>query len=175
MFLVRKLRLRSAQANGILLAAAAFAAGLAADSLLAPADSDRRAIPVPERQPVRASLRDGHPALVLRVIDGDTFEARVRVWPGMDVTTKVRLRGIDAPEMRARCDEERAKALAARETLAEMLDEGSVAITGVRQDKYGGRVDAAVSTAGTSDVADALLARGLVRAYAGRRRQSWCG
>jgi endonuclease YncB( thermonuclease family) len=34
---------------------------------------------------------------VLRVIDGDTFEARIRIWPGHDVTTKVRLRDIDAP------------------------------------------------------------------------------
>jgi len=175
MFLVRKFRVRSAQANAILLAAAAFAAGLTAGSILAPADSGRRAIPVPERQPVVASLRDGHPAQVLRVIDGDTFEARVRVWPGTDVTTKVRLRGIDAPEMRARCDEEHVKALAARDALAEMLSEGQVAILGVSQDKYGGRVDAVVSTAATTDVADALLARGLVRAYAGRRRQSWCG
>ena len=45
-------------------------------------------------------------AEALRVLDGDTFEARVRVWPGFDVTTRVRLRGIDAPEMRARCRED---------------------------------------------------------------------
>ena len=37
-----------------------------------------------------------YPAEVIRIIDGDTFEARVRVWPGLDVDTKVRLRGIDA-------------------------------------------------------------------------------
>jgi endonuclease YncB( thermonuclease family) len=43
------------------------------------------------------------PADVIRILDGDTFEARARVWPGLDITTKVRLRGIDAPEMRARC------------------------------------------------------------------------
>ena len=34
------------------------------------------------------SLRGGHPAEVLRVIDGDTFVARVHVWPGMDITTR---------------------------------------------------------------------------------------
>ena len=37
-------------------------------------------------------LRAGYPANVLYVIDGDTFEARVRIWPGTEVTTKVRLR-----------------------------------------------------------------------------------
>jgi hypothetical protein len=35
------------------------------------------------------------PAEVLRVIDGDTFEARVRVWPGFDIAIEVRRRGID--------------------------------------------------------------------------------
>ena len=86
---------------------------------------------------------------MLRVIDGDTFEARVRVWPGMDITTRVRLRGIDAPELRARCDDERVKALAARDALARLLAEGEVGISRVGQDKYGGRVDADVSTART--------------------------
>lgn len=48
--------------------------------------------------------RDGnltarYPAEVVQVIDGDTFEARVHLWPGLNVTTRVRLRGIDAPEL----------------------------------------------------------------------------
>lgn len=119
--------------------------------------------------------RGGHPAEVLRVFDGDTFEARVRIWPGMDVTTKVRLRGIDAPEMSARCEDERVKAVAAREALARMLSEGAVGISRIGQDKYGERVDADVSTARTSDVSPALLERGLVRRYGGGRRESWCG
>ena len=118
---------------------------------------------------------NGHPAEVLRVLDGDTFEARVRVWPGMEITTRVRLRGIDAPELHARCDDERAKALAARDALARLLAEGSVGISRVGQDKYGGRVDADVSAAGTPDVSAALLARGLARRYDGGRRASWCG
>jgi endonuclease YncB( thermonuclease family) len=47
-----------------------------------------------------------YPARVVRVIDGDTFEARVRVRPGLEVTTRVRLRRIDAPELHARCASE---------------------------------------------------------------------
>ena len=105
-----------------------------------------------------AALRGGHPAEVLRVIDGDTFEARVRIWPGMDVTTKVRLRGIDAPEMRARCEDERVKALAARDALAQHpRRRRGRHFRASAQDKYGGRVDAEVSTAGTPDVSAALL------------------
>jgi endonuclease YncB( thermonuclease family) len=55
------------------------------------------------------------------VIDGDTFEARVHVWPGVDVNTKIRLRNIDAPELRARCADEAAKAQASRTALETML------------------------------------------------------
>ncbi len=81
-----------------------------------------------------------HPAEVLRVLDGDTFEARVHLWPGLDITTRVRLRGIDAPELKARCGEERTKAEAARDALRAILDQGEVGIARVTLDKYGGRV-----------------------------------
>ena len=81
-----------------------------------------------------------HPAEVLRVIDGDTFEARVHLWPGLDITTRVRLRGVDAPELKARCAEERVKAEAARDALRTILDQGEVGISRVTLDKYGGRV-----------------------------------
>jgi endonuclease YncB( thermonuclease family) len=110
----------------------------------------------------------------LKILDGDTFEARVQVWPGIDITTKVRLRGIDTPEMRANCAEERAKAETARTRLTAILAEGTVKISGVGLDKFGGRVDADASTKSTPDVAAALLSAGLARSYAGGRRMSWC-
>jgi endonuclease YncB( thermonuclease family) len=166
--------LRLPRAGLLLLAAAGFAAGLAAGSLIAPVAVSRGNAAPALLQPAPA-LRGSYPAQVLQVIDGDTFAARVRIWPGMEVTTKVRLRGIDAPELHARCDGERTEALAARDALVQILGEGSVWIAQVGQDKYGGRVDAAVSTAGTSDVSAAMLARGLARRYAGGRRGSWCG
>ena len=115
-----------------------------------------------------------HPAEVLRVLDGDTFEARVHLWPGLEVTTRVRLRGIDAPEMKARCGEERAKAEAARDALRTILDQGEVGISRVTLDKYGGRVLADASTRATPDVSSALLGAGAVRRYSGGRRDGWC-
>ena len=99
----------------------------------------------------------------------------MRIWPGMDVTSRIRLRGIDAAEMHARCEDERIKAIAAREALAGILAEGAVGISSVTQDKYGRRVDADVSTAKTANVSAAMLQRGLVRAYGGGRRESRCG
>lgn len=162
------------QRGGVLgLAAVCFAAGVSAGAWLPPANSrsaSETVVPTPS-----ADLRSGHPAEVLRVHDGDTFEARVRIWPGMEVTTKVRLRGIDAPEMRGKCETERSKALAARDMLAHLLAEGHVGVARIGQDKYGGRVDADVSTARTPDIAQALLVRGLARRYNGGRRESWCG
>ena len=156
-----------------LLAAACFATGLTAGAPIAAVAASRSVESAPPAQP--ALMCSGHPAEVIRVLDGDTFEARVRVWPGMDVTTRVRLRGIDAPEMHARCDDERVKAEAARDALAALLKEGGVGISNIRQDKYGGRVDADASTAATSDVSAALFNGGYARRYAGGKRQGWCG
>ena len=98
----------------------------------------------------------------------------MRISPEVEITTKVRLRGIDAPEMKARCPEERSKAEAAREGLRAMLAEGEIAITRVSLDKYGGRVVADAGTRATADVSAAMLAKGLARAYGGGRRESWC-
>ena len=116
-----------------------------------------------------------YPAEALRVIDGDTFEARVRVWPGLDVDTKVRLRGVDAAELHARCASELEQAQAARAALKKILAEGAVTVSRVGVDKYGGRVDATIATRGTADVSAALLGGGFARAYDGGKRGSWCG
>jgi endonuclease YncB( thermonuclease family) len=118
--------------------------------------------------------RQTHSAEVLRVLDGDTFEARVHIWPGLDVTTKVRLRGVDAPELNARCVEAREKAETARDALRRILAEGQIGLSQVGLDKYGGRVVAVASTGATPDVSAALIAAGVGRPYYGGRRQSWC-
>ncbi|HZD90144.1 MAG TPA: thermonuclease family protein [Pseudolabrys sp.] len=62
-----------------------------------------------------------------------------------------------------------------RDALAQILSQGDVGVSDVGQDKYGGRVDASVSTADTRDVSQALLAGGYARAYHGGRRGRWCG
>ena len=164
--------------GALLFAAAAFAIGLTTGAMIVPGTASRApetVAPAPARSDlVPSQLRTGYPAELLRVIDGDTFEARVRIWPGTDVTTKVRMRSIDAPEMKARCDDERVMALASRDALARFLNEGSIAISNVGQDKYGGRVDADVSTRQTVDVGAAMLNAGMARRYAGGRRESWC-
>ena len=115
------------------------------------------------------------PAEVIRVYDGDTFQARVRVWLGQDVVVWVRLIGVDTPELgrRAKCPEENEQARAARDYLAGFLGRETVTLSEVKADKYAGRIDAVVTVAGR-DVAKALIAAGFGRAYDGRARQGWC-
>ena len=87
----------------------------------------------------------------------------------------MRLRGIDAAELRARCAGELAQAQAARAALETILAYGAVAISRVGIDKYGDRVDATVSARSTADVSAALLNGGFARPYDGGKRGSWCG
>jgi len=112
---------------------------------------------------------------VLHVIDGDTFVARVRLWPGMEVRTKVRLRGIDAAEMNAACVRERQLAEAASAALRALLQQGQVTIFNVGPDKYSGRVVADSATKTTPNISRALLEAGHARVYTGGRRAGWCG
>lgn len=113
-------------------------------------------------------------ATVERVIDGDSLAVRVSVWLGLEVSTIVRLRGIDAPELAGRCPEERRRAAAAREALAALVAGGAVSLAAVETDKYGGRVVADVSDGSGRPLADALVGAGLARPYDGGRRAGWC-
>lgn len=149
------------------------AASASIEPALAAASARARQIDAPIAKRLDTGLV--YPAEVLRIIDGDTFEARVRVWPGLDVDTKVRLRGIDAAELHARCADELAKAQAARGALQSLLAAGGVTVSRVGVDKYGGRVDASIATRDTADVSAAMLSHGFARAYDGGRRGSWCG
>ena len=133
-------------------------------------------------------LPESIPATVLRVIDGDTIEVAAHVWLGIEVTARVRLKGIDAPELNAPCAEGRAKARAALALVRRIVGGGQEARTGaartgankqvllggIEPGKYARRVVARV-TAGAADIAQALLAANLARPYDGGKRQSWCG
>ena len=116
--------------------------------------------------------------LVLRVIDGDTLEARIALWPGLEVTTVVRLAGIDTPERRARCAEERAAAEAATVALRELVEaaRGRVCLSDVEPGTYRGRVAARVWLPDDAlEAAEALLVAGHGRRYDGTtRRRGWC-
>jgi endonuclease YncB( thermonuclease family) len=140
-------------------------------------------LPHPKAKPVYRPYGDGgrqvlastrvYPAEVVRIIDGDTFVARM-TGPGGEIETRVRLRSIDAAELHARCSKELRLALAARAALQRLLADGRVTLSHVGPDKYPGRIDANVATRGTNDISAAMLSGGFARAYGGGRRGSWC-
>ncbi len=122
----------------------------------------------------RTPLAGAYRAEVLTVIDGDTIEARVHVWMGQEVVTRVRLKDIDAPEIKGACGPERDSALAARDRLAALVIGQPVLLSEIRPDKYFGRVVGRIVLADGADAGGSLLAEGLARPYRGGRRQGWC-
>lgn len=126
------------------------------------------------QDPVWRELTTGrHRVEALATLDGDTFLARVRL-SHQTFTTRVRLRSIDAPEMEARCAQERRLAERATAALRALLRQGEVTIFDVGPDKYAGRIVAEVATRDTPDVSAALVRGGYGRTYAGGHRDGWC-
>ena len=104
------------------------------------------------------------PTQFCRAVDGDTIHCGEQ---------RVRLAGLDAPELRGRCEEERQRAQAATERLRGLLEEG-VTLEQTGQDRFG-RILAVVRDRQGEDVADVLIREGLARAYHGRgQREGWC-
>ena len=113
-------------------------------------------------------------AQVLSVIDGDTIIARARIWLGQRLETRVRLAGVNTPELRGKCPEERLLARRARDLVRTMIADGDVLLRDIQYGKYAGRVVARVQVRDGGDLSRALLEAGLGRPYDGGRRLSWC-
>jgi micrococcal nuclease len=111
---------------------------------------------------------------VTQVLDGDTLAVNIQVWIGQKVETSLRIDGIDAPEIKGKCERERAMAAAARAELARLVADGQVRIYDVRLEKYAGRVLAKAETTDGINIAQHLLDKGFVRPYHGEKRQPWC-
>lgn len=72
-----------------------------------------------------------------RIIDGDTIDAHINL--GFDITIhkRIRLAGIDTPESRTRDLEEKARGLASKERLKELLEGGEFILESKEVGKYG--------------------------------------
>lgn len=109
--------------------------------------------------------------------DGDTLTVDLleppnlpRIFQRMDV----RLRGIDAPEIKGQCERERKLAQQAKQALAEQLRQAQqLILADVKPDKYF-RLDATVLADGRN-LNTYMLDRGLARPYTGGKREGWCG
>lgn len=97
------------------------------------------------------------------VVDGDT------VWIAGE---KIRLAGIDAPEVEGECAAERRGAARAAQRLAELLGDGPYIVERTGVDRYGRSL--AAITVGGSDIGAVMVAEGFARPWSGHRG-GWCG
>lgn len=102
-------------------------------------------------------------ASAILAIDGDTLWVEGQ---------RVRVVGVDTPEIQCQCESECRAAWAAKRFVQETLDRGTVTIERTGTDKYR-RTLARVYVNG-QDLAQLIIAAGHGRAYHGERRLSWC-
>lgn len=98
------------------------------------------------------------------VVDGDT------IWYQ---GTKIRLIGIDTPEVEGRCAAERQIAAKATQYLTTLLNSGLQMIEYDGEDRYGRALARLWVTGG--EVGPAMLAAGLAEPYPRRGPPPWCG
>jgi len=118
------------------------------------------------------------PFEVLDVIDGDTFRAKVKIWLGQSVTVKVRLKGVDTPEMRGKCAAEKKLAREAKNFAIKWLKENPAQLVNVHYGTYAGRVLATTQMKGgepdaSKTLSAALLSQNLAKPYRGKKAK-WC-
>lgn len=112
------------------------------------------------------------PALVVRVIDGDTIVVRAHIWLGHDVETTIRIDGVDTPELRGKCKYEKNLAVKAKKFVIKHCGK-KVSLLDISHGKYAGRVLAKVIT-DNGNIAKDLINAGLARKYNGGKRKPWC-
>lgn len=106
--------------------------------------------------------------------DGDTCYVLAPALPEPLQKMSVRILGIDTPEMRAECAEEKKLALKGRELANKMFRSAEkIEFDNLKWDKYGGRVLADVYLDGKS-YKDEIINAGLARPYDGGTKESWC-
>jgi micrococcal nuclease len=111
-------------------------------------------------------------AKVVSVYDGDTITVAARHRRrGPAYLFKVRLAGIDAPEMRGGSDLEKQAAIAARDWLRQMIEGRAVTLEKVTTEKYG-RLLATVMHRGRN-VCHALVEQGHAVSYDGGAKQKF--
>lgn len=104
------------------------------------------------------------PAARIRAVDGDTLAL------GRE---RVRIVGLDAPELHGRCERESALARAAQRRMAGLVA-GGITLRPQGRDRFG-RLLAVVHDRRGRDVARVMVREGLARPYDGRgRRGGWC-
>ena len=81
---------------------------------------------------------------------------------------------MDTPEIQGECDIEKRWAVASRNFVLNLLLDETIVLADVENDKYGGRVLAAVYLVDGRSLSDLLIEGNYGRAYEGDERGDWC-
>ncbi|MCJ9669160.1 MULTISPECIES: thermonuclease family protein [unclassified Neorhizobium] len=110
-------------------------------------------------------------AEILRVIDGDTLLVEAQPWPQQKMEVYVRIRGIDAPELKSKCERLREAGLDAQRALEALTAQSrKIQLIHISGDKYFGRIVADVVLSDGRSAGGDLLLAGLVQPYDGGRK-----
>jgi micrococcal nuclease len=124
--------------------------------------------------PVQAANYGNKVVTVNRVYDGDTLNVSIPDWPGI-VGDKILVRviGIDTPEMKGQCDEEKRLSRIAKQWVIDAIRAGKVIeLRNIKRDKYF-RILADVYVDDKSLAAE-LIESGLAHAYDDGTKTAWC-
>ena len=106
--------------------------------------------------------------------DGDTCYITAKTFPEPLQKMSIRILGIDTPEIKGECKEEKDLALKGRELANELFKSAkTVRLENLDWDKYGGRVLADVYL-DEELYSKKLIDAGLARFYDGGTKESWC-
>jgi endonuclease YncB( thermonuclease family) len=106
--------------------------------------------------------------------DGDTCYVVAKTLPENLRNMSIRILGIDTPEIRADCTEEKDLALQGRAFANDMFrNADNIEFRNLKWDKYGGRILADVYIDGMSYKHE-IIEAGLAREYYGGKKIGWC-
>lgn len=131
------------------------------------------------------AFETSYKAEVVRVIDGDTIEVKIEVFPDLFQTIDVRERDLDTPEKRrgkfgAQCEAEVEAAIDVSKYVSELLPPGSIiGVENVDYGKYAGRtvgdIKLLLENGDTVDLGDHLIGLGMAVHYdGGTKKKVWC-
>ena len=107
-----------------------------------------------------------------RVVDGDTLDVMIDLGFNTHIKRRIRMHGINAPESRTRDLEEKARGLASKERLIELLDEDNIVMKSHGKGKFG-RVLGELFIKKENEyisVNDLLVKEGFAKEYFGGKR-----
>ena len=106
--------------------------------------------------------------------DGDTCYVVAKTLPDTLRNMSIRILGIDTPEIRGDCLEEKGLALQGRAFANDMFrNANNIEFRNLKWDKYGGRILADVYIDGMSYKHE-IIEAGLAREYDGGKKLGWC-